>query len=316
MIDPVPIFGELFRGRTDAYGIDKGGVARVDAREDSGMWHERYRAHLDGEVALGIFPMLDSAHVWFGAIDLDEPNFELAGLMQRLLPGVSWIEESRSGNAHVWVFFTKPAPAWAVRAILRGATEAVDRNDVEIFPKQDGLKPGMVGNYINLPLYGDQRPITRPTQYASTLVGPAATLKIMHETRQDPAAWERRARNAGAKPPAEREATQEFGTRANLHECAAYIIERRESHPLERGHRHQVLWHLAKMLLNWREFSSAEAREWVDAVNEAGEAPLPSIEVDRLFENAERGQWTSTGCDDPVMAPYVRPDCPILRGSR
>jgi hypothetical protein len=179
---------------------------------------------------MGIFPMLDDNTVWFGAVDLDEPNFELARQMQTLIPGASWLERSRSGNAHVWVFFEQPAPAWAVRAVLRGATQAVGRPDVEVFPKQDRLREGMVGNYINLPLFGDERPILES--------GPGdpekwwewekrTVLEMMYDKRQDPAAWERRARALGAVPPSEREATAEWGTQANLHRCADYIMRHR-----------------------------------------------------------------------------------------
>lgn len=89
MIDPVPIFAELFRGRTDAYGTNKGGVVRdVVMQED-------YEHHLIGDVAIGIFPMLDDNTVWFGAIDLDEPNFELANKLRTLIPGM------KIGRAHV-----------------------------------------------------------------------------------------------------------------------------------------------------------------------------------------------------------------------
>jgi hypothetical protein len=149
---------DLFRGRTDAFGTDAGPVERRP------LTPAAYTAHLAGDMGIGIFPMLDDNTVWFAAIDLDEPNFELARTMQKLIPGQSWIERSRSGNAHIWVFFERPAEAWAVRTILRGATESVGRPDVEIFPKQDGLREGGVGNYINLPYFGDTRPMDVQTR--------------------------------------------------------------------------------------------------------------------------------------------------------
>jgi hypothetical protein len=76
-----------------------------------------------------------------------------------------------------------------------------------------------------------------------------------------------------------------------------------------------VLFNLSKMLLNWREATRDEALRWVLEVNAAGDRPLPEDEVTRAFENAEGGQFTSTGCDDPVMHPYVDPECPIARGT-
>lgn len=303
MTDTVTLFAELFRGRTDAYGTNAGGVEHVP------VTIAHYGVHLKGECPIGIFPILDDNTVWFGAIDLDRPDFELAQKMQTLIPGASWVERSRSGNAHIWVFFDSPAPAWAVRVVLSGATQAVGHPEVEVFPKQDMLKPGMVGNYINLPLFGDKRPILVASGAMSPT--PSTAVELMYKHRQDPAAWERRARALGGVPPAERERTSEWGTQPNPHICAGYIIKGRFDRPLQAGHRHVVLFNLAVQLLNWRECSEHEAWNWVQLVNLDSPRPIPPSELERLFENARDGQWTRTGCDDPVMFPYVHPDCPI-----
>lgn len=299
-------FRGLFRGREDAWGINRGGVERGE------LTLNQYGDHLGGIEPLGIFPMLDSNEVWFCAIDLDEPDFELAQKMQRLIPGESWIERSRSGNAHVWAFFARQAPAWAVRAVLRSATEAVGRPDVEIFPKQDQLREGMVGNYINLPLFGNERPILQFFNGGFEACPRGEALAGMARSTQEPAVWENRARLLGAAPPQEREQAAEFGEQETLHECAWYIIDGRHERPLERGHRHVVLFNLAKMLLNCREIERDRALQEVLDVNDAGEAPLPRREVTRMFDNALAGRFTSTGCDDPVMAPYVSPACTIV----
>jgi hypothetical protein len=306
-------FVDLFRGRWDAIGLDRGGVERREVTRDD------YERHWRGEVAMGVFPMMPGNAVWFGAIDLDEPNFELAERMRALLPTPSWLERSRSGNAHVWVFFRHPQQAWVVRTVLRAATVAAGRPDVEIFPKQDALKPGMVGNYINLPCFGDERPILQEWEEPMTgysALNRGSFVLAADENRQDPELWERIARAHGAVPPQDRRDATEWGTRPRPHDCAAWIIEGRHERPLAQGHRHVVLFNLAKMLLNTTMFDLTEARRYVDQVNEAGARPLPPNEIERLFENARRGQWTSTGCDDPVMQPYVRPDCPIANLDR
>lgn len=304
-------FASLFRGRTDAYG-KASGTPRVERGDFSeAQWLLFYEGHLAGEgVGIGVFPMLDTAEVWFGAIDLDEPNFDLARSMQTLIPNQSWIERSKSGNAHVWVFFERPCPAWAVRTILRGATESVGRKDVEIFPKQDGLREGMLGNFINLPYHGEERPILcRQADF------PLGEFLIEAEgSRQDPDAWVRRARALGGQPPSEREATSEFGEQANLHMCAEHIMQHRDDNPLQPGHRAVVLFNVSRQFLNWRDATAEEARAWVHEINDAGVQPAPRQEVDRQFDNALAGRWTGTGCDDPVMAPYVHPDCPIAKG--
>jgi hypothetical protein len=303
-------FYDLFQGRTDAYGTLKGGVVREE------LTKYEYESHLAGNYSIGVFPMMDDNRVWFGAIDLDEPNFKLAHLLQRMLLGEAFIERSRSGNAHVWVFFDAPCPAWAVRAVLRNATEAVGRPEVEVFPKQDRLREGMVGNYINLPYFGEDRPFVEVEEETSTAVAYLSHYGIdrAYHARQEPDEWVKRARLVGGKPPEEREATAEWGTQPVLHECAAYIIENREKNPLQRGSRHVVLFNVAKQLLNWREVSQTEAYRWLQDLNDAAEAPVAETELRRLFDNAREGRWTSTGCDEPQMLPYVHPDCPIAHG--
>jgi hypothetical protein len=145
----------LFSGRKDAYGTGRGQWIKREPTPDV------YAEHLRGEgPGLGIAPLLDDGTVWFAAIDLDEPDFDAAREMQEFLSfGATWVERSRSGNAHVWAFFEHPIQAWIARGILREATAAIGKPAVEVFPKQDKLREGMVGNYINLPYHGDDRPI-------------------------------------------------------------------------------------------------------------------------------------------------------------
>lgn len=309
-------FARLHAGRDDAYGRGRGGVVHERVTLD------HYQRHLNGEGdGIGIFPLRDDGTVSFGAIDLDEPDFELARSMQPLIPGASWIERSRSGNAHIWTFFAQPAPAWAVRAVLFGATEGLGRPDVEIFPKQDRVRPGGVGNYLNLSYHGDDRPVLTTFEGRPSGPGELIELPLHHfvetasraEHLHDPATWEARARRLGAKPPEEREAADEWGESPVLHECAEYIITNAldGSNPLRPGHRHEVLFHLSCQLLNYHDFDATEARELIDQVNAAAARSLPRHEVDGLFSNAQEGRYTFTGCDQPVMAPYVSPTCPI-----
>lgn len=313
-------FAALFDGRKDARGLNQGGVRRV---EEAHRWPEWYREHLLGHVGLGIFPVRDDNTVKFAAIDLDEPDFDLAVELAGLLPGHVWIERSRSGNAHIWTFFREPIPAWAVRAVLRAATFAAGRPEVEVFPKQAELREGMVGNYINLPYYGDERPMIwqtgdRPNGVPGgpeTRIGHAYRLvAFLHDAERvlnDPEEWLRRARAIGAEPPGARQPSEEFGTRASLHICAQHMLDHKDDNPLTPGHRHVVLFNLAKMILNCREYDEAEALMLLEGYNDAGVAPLGRRELEQMIANAARGGWTSTGCDDPVMRPYVSPDCPI-----
>jgi hypothetical protein len=321
--EPARTFANLFSGRTDAYGLGRGGVVRDE------LTVHHYASHLRGEDSgIGIFPLRDDGTVSFAAIDLDEPDFELARLLQEMLPGTTWLERSRSGNAHVWAFFTEPVPGWVPRGIMRRALEAVGRPDVEVFPKQDRLRAGMVGNYINLPLHGDSRPLLttfegRPTgpgeliEWRTEASDPALLLPNIYEERNDPADWTRRAETQGILPPEHRTTSSEFGEQPVLHVCAEYIIEgaKNGERPIMPGHRHQVLFHLACQLYNYVGFDQEEASQLVREVNAESPEPLNASELDRILRNAWAGQYTFTGCDDPVMAPYIHPDCKIARAS-
>lgn len=317
-------FWSLFQGRDDVLGYGEGRVAWMPRNErvHAGI----YTLHLHGwRNGIGVFPLRPDGTVRFCAIDLDEPDFDLARDFQLFLPGKTWIERSRSGNAHVWAFFTDDCPGWVARGILRHATESMGRKNVEVFPKQDMLLEGMAGNYINLPYHGFERPILAQKDDGSFIdigVGSVipAELSVWDfcaqalEQRNEPEAWLRRAQALGIEPPERRQHDGDFGTQPFLHDCAKHIYENRDTNPLRPGTRSAVLFHVAVQFLNYEGFDADEARHFVDEINAAAEEPLPKSEVDRVFRNAASGRYTFAGCDDPLMADYVHPNCPFVHG--
>ena len=312
-MDPTLVkpFQRLFRGREDAWGTGKGAVVRGSLRET------HYAAHLSGwEPGLGIFPLRDDGTVLFAAVDLDEPDYETARDIQDLIPGgAAYVECSRSCNYHVWTFFEQPLEAWVARGILKAVCESVGKPRLEIFPKQDKLLPGMVGNYINLPYHGRERPIVRAWEGDKWLPVPL-TQFLEGVTLVNPEQWRVRARRLGLQPQEFESNGREQGTAANLHCCAEKIIRERYDNPVVEGHRHVVMFNLAKMLLDWQAIDDEEAWGYLKEVNEASPEPLDGRTLRRTFNNAKRGGFTSTGCDNPLMAPYVDNNCPIAHGRR
>lgn len=310
-------FAGLFHGRTDAYGTGEGRWIKKPVT----LAH--YEAHLRGfGKGLGIAPLRDDGTIRFAAIDLDEPDFDAARSMQAYLPGDSFIEKSRSGNAHVWVFFAGDVLAWPVRGILKAAIEASGKSSVEVFPKQDRLYPELrsparpeLGNYINLPMHGDQRPLLDDTD------GPTGRhyqltdfLSDAYETLNDPQNWIHRAEWLQVASPDERGANRaDFGSQKTLHMCAEHIIANREQNPVMQGHRNVVYFSLAKMLLNYEFMDEDEAWYFMSLVNEASPDRVDEHELRRIFNNAATKGMTSTGCDDPLMSNYIHPDCPIAK---
>lgn len=303
-------FRKLFTGLETAYGTGTGGWVREPVKL------KHYAMHLRGQgPGLGIAPLMENGTVRFAAIDLDEPDFEAAEQLGEFLPGTTFIERSRSGNAHIYAFFSEPIEAWVPRGIMREATAALGKPHVEVFPKQDRLRIGMVGNYINLPYYGDKRPIIdRPKGHAQWSVIPLEVfLDSAEEALNDPEDWRKRARWLGVPSPKEREESghAEFGSQAFLHKCAEHVIANREETPITEGHRAVVYFALSKQLANCNQFSTDESLAILGLVNDASPDPIPEAELKRIYFNAERGRFTSTGCDDPLFLPYAHPDCHI-----
>lgn len=307
-------FAALFSGRNDAYGTGNGQWIRKQPQRTD------YLKHLEGRgPGLGIAPLLDDGTVLFAAIDLDEPDFKAAREMQEFLSfGGAYIERSRSGNAHIWCFFSEPIEAWVVRGILREATAAIGKPAVEVFPKQDKLLPGMVGNYINLPYHGDMRPILCAPDYKTAM--PLEQF-LINVKLNNPADWRKRAEWLMIAPPSQRNGDKhEFGTAKELHICAEWIIANRDENPVREGHRNVVYFNLAKQLCHYEGFDRDEVWDLLcsvrDSADEQGIDHVPDSELRRILSNVERGEFTGTGCDDPLFSPYAHPDCKIAKDIR
>lgn len=306
-------FASLFDGRGDAYGVDRGGVVREPVTANV------YQDHLIGKEGLGIFPVRDDNSVKFAAVDLDENNPELVSDILRFIPGGAWVEQSRSGNFHLWVFFTEDVEAWVAQAILRDAVNAAGAPRTEVFPKQAELLPGMVGNYINLPYFSTTRPILGHNIHRLPAgidpMDPMAFVPAAAQHRTDSSWWRQLAIQGGHTAPGERsEDGTPFGERSSLHECATYMLEHKDDNPLESGHRHVVLFNLAKMVANTKGYDEEDTLAIVSGYNDSATSPLDEAALESLVRNAYRGEYTSTGCDDPLMSPYVSPTCPIAHG--
>lgn len=315
MTDSIDKYMNLFQGLSTAFGTGAGGWVKAPPSRT------HYEAHLKGEGGgIGIAPLREDGTVMFAAIDLDEPDFETAGVLATLLPGTTFIEKSRSGNAHIFAFFSSPVDAWVPRGIMREACAAVDKRHVEVFPKQDRLRVGMVGNYINLPYYGSTRKVVgvhlerEPLEWYEPGLVLDAFLDEADSHRNDPSSWRKRANWLGIQSPVEREKdidAKPHGTQTYLHQCAEYVIANRDNNPVVDGYRAVVYFNLSKQLAHCSQFDDEEALVMLGLVNDSSPDPIPEQELRTIYSNAVRGQYTSTGCDDPLFLPYADPNCPI-----
>jgi hypothetical protein len=173
----VDSFAALFAARTDVYATrwenvragKAGWLPAVRGGWLKGVRHEDrdylplsknvLRAHLTGEVHVGLYPLLDGDLCWWLAADFDGPMAMLDALAY-LKAARAWsvpapLEVSRSGMG---------AAETARRlgtALLREAMAVRGRMDLasydRLFPSQDVLPSGGVGNLIAAPLQGKAR---------------------------------------------------------------------------------------------------------------------------------------------------------------
>jgi len=184
----VAFYASLFRARSDVYAVrwdndrtGRGGWMPAVAggfRKSTPQSERRYlpvteevlTGHLSGELQIGLYPLLDDDRCHWVAADFDGPTAlvdALSYLKAARAQGVtSALEVSRSGaGAHVWVFFTAAVPASRARQLgtgfLREAMTMSGRLSLasydRLFPSQDLLPAGGIGNLIAAPLQGRRR---------------------------------------------------------------------------------------------------------------------------------------------------------------
>ena len=186
--EKVAFYAALFAARTDVYAtrFDNprtgkcGWVPAVRGGWRKGTRHEDrdylpltpavLAAHLKGEVHIGLYPLLKGDQCWWLAADFDGPEAMFDALMYvkagRALKVPVALEISRSGiGAHAWTFFTSPVPAELARrlgtGLLREAMALRGRMTLgsydRLFPSQDLLPAGGMGNLIAAPLFRPAR---------------------------------------------------------------------------------------------------------------------------------------------------------------
>ena len=164
-------FIEIFSGLNIAYGRfipeDKNAAGKLQGknqiiREPNGLPKKLWEDHLNGVTSLGIIPINENNQCRWGCIDIDKYNgFDHLELIKKIreqgLPLV--VFRSKSGGAHVFMFFTVPVKASLVQSRLKEFASFLGCAGSEIFPKQVKLllDKGQTGNYLNLPYFEGNR---------------------------------------------------------------------------------------------------------------------------------------------------------------
>ena len=175
----------IFEGLEQAYG-----TYRIDRKQANGKntgqanvireprTTELWEGHVSGDGdSIGIIPINEDNSSKWGAIDIDQYNFDHKSLLSRIrklkLPLV--VCRSKSGGAHVFLFVNEWVPAKDMQDTLTHLCAALGYGGSEIFPKQIALnlERGDVGNFLNLPYYDAEGGL----RYAINDDGTAATLQ-------------------------------------------------------------------------------------------------------------------------------------------
>ena len=174
----------MFRGLDRAYGALN--LTTKDARgKQKGVYrfiHEprnpaTYYAHLMGETSIGVVPINEDNECLWGAIDIDQYPLDHGEILKKLrhleIPLV--VCRSKSGGAHLYLFFKAFVDAAKVQTKLKEVAAEIGYGGCEIFPKQIKLvlERGDNGNFLNLPYFDHEGGL----RYAFNPDGSAATLR-------------------------------------------------------------------------------------------------------------------------------------------
>ena len=178
-------FATLFKGHEERYGrYELAGRKNAKGKEegqaktiDSPITEKDYASHVSGKYGIGVIPLQGEPGkdgiVNFAAIDIDVYKEE-EQTKKKLTPeevaratgGTPLIvTRSKSGGIHVWLFSKRGVLARNAVEYLKYQAANLGVAGTEIFPKQtERHSLGDIGNWINLPYFGDTRKAVIPRE--------------------------------------------------------------------------------------------------------------------------------------------------------
>lgn len=115
------------------------------------MWVD----HIEGRKPLGIIPINEKNECKWSCIDVDSYTINHTEIVEKLakrkLPMI--VARSKSGGAHIFVFFKQWTSARDIQPVLKNLSAALGLGNCEIFPKQTEvlLERGDFGSWLNMP---------------------------------------------------------------------------------------------------------------------------------------------------------------------
>jgi hypothetical protein len=144
--------------RSDSLKLEIKATARTVREPPTvALWEK----HLAGERSLGIVPIREDDTCVWGAVDVDVYTVDHAAIQKQLdsvqVPGI--VCRTKSGGAHVYMFFSEAIPAKTLMMRLRELASLLGYGDSEVFPKQTTIMrdKGDLGSWLNMPYFGGDR---------------------------------------------------------------------------------------------------------------------------------------------------------------
>lgn len=315
----VHLFTSLFRGREDAYGANGNRCVRRTLTD------EVILRHLRGEQRLGIYPLLPDNTVYFAVVDIDEPDLDA---VQSYLDAAqscdipTYLEASKAKGFHLWHFFAEPVLAEKARELARQILRDANLTaKTEIFPKQSMLlTPESVGNYINLPLFGEDVRNGR-TMFLNSVFQPytdqwaflASVEKITRDQLEGIIERNHINQDEIAAPEGNIEAGIGAGDYSDMAPCVKKMMK-----GVARGCRNTIGFTLAKHFRVQKGLPEEATLAILLLWNRRNEPPLADRDIQVIVRSVYNGRagrgYTSWGCEDKLIEPFCdRDNCPFFK---
>jgi hypothetical protein len=142
-------YRDLFINREDAYATQRTDGSYICRKKE--VTDRVLVDHLGGRITCGWYCLSKDNQIKWACVDADSEDGQkfLQRVSQRLkgLEIPSYIEESREGRGHLWIFL-EPLAAKPVRKVLKRVVE----EGMEVFPKQNRISPKGYGSLVRGPL--------------------------------------------------------------------------------------------------------------------------------------------------------------------
>ncbi len=324
--DKVRLFRRAFTGLTNVYGTYDPATGR--ARQVKRPVTDRViLAHLQGKQPYGVYLLVgDRTRAVVADFDVDDPEPPVdfvAAARGYALP--AYIERSKSKGYHAWMLFDEAGVrASKARLVVRHLLDEIDRPTTEVFPKHNRLDMQTTyGNYIYAPLFGALVPKGR-----TVFLDPACGLRpysdqwqLLENARRvteeqldeiieinelsqhgpGPTAKPQRSLSTAyptyGLPPCARTMLAEGVTANQRVACFRLAVNlKRAGLPV----------HSALAVLN----------EWARRNQpEDGKRIITAAEIAEQTQCAYDGSYRSRGCEEPAVAQYCDPACPVRSDS-